>query len=115
MSNIIILKETLPRVVEARAAAHAAKLQDEEQPLLQSTGKDSAAEPAADSEGAAFPRATSNAACCHSLCRLGTPQNFTAAVHGMRDRWDAHTPRSQILRLLTIQLHSGSAVVSCVQ
>ena len=53
LSNIVILKETLPRVVEARAAAHAAKLQDEEQPLLQSNGKDPAAEPAADSEGAA--------------------------------------------------------------
>lgn len=52
LSNVVVLKETLPRVVEARARAHAAKLQDEEQPLLQSNGKGSAAEPADDSKGA---------------------------------------------------------------
>ena len=51
LSNIVILKETLPRIVEVRAAIHAAKLQDEEQPLLQSNGKASPAELALDSEG----------------------------------------------------------------
>lgn len=83
LSNIIILKETLPRVVEARAAAHAAKLQDEEQPLLQSNGKESAVEPAADGEGAAFIRATISAACCHCFLGLGPPCDTTTAIHSM--------------------------------
>lgn len=52
LSNIIILKETLPRVVEAQEAAKEAKLQDEEKPLLESNGKESGPEPAIDIEGA---------------------------------------------------------------
>ena len=57
LANVIILKETLPRIVEARAAAHAAKLQDEEQPLLHSNGKASADEPRLDAGGAASLKA----------------------------------------------------------
>lgn len=52
LSNIFVLKETLPRIVEARAAAHAAKQQDEEKPLLEGDGKVAVPEPAADTEGA---------------------------------------------------------------
>jgi len=52
LSNIIILKETLPRVVEAREAAKEAELQDEEKPLLGANGKESGPEPAIDIEGA---------------------------------------------------------------
>ena len=54
LSNIFVLTETLPRVVEARAAAHAAKQQDEEKPLLDGEQKPSASEPDIDIEGAHF-------------------------------------------------------------
>ncbi len=52
LSNIFVLKETLPRIVEVRAATHAAKQRDEEKPLLEGDGKLDAPEPAGDTEGA---------------------------------------------------------------